>query len=59
VDGVKLLLKHRASLVAPNQDGNTAIEVARLNEHDEVVALLEKAQPPKGLGAGLAPSKKK
>jgi hypothetical protein len=40
-ESVKLLLEHGADKGAKNEDGKTPLEVAQLNEHAEVVALLE------------------
>jgi len=39
---VDLLLKHGAAVTLQNLDGKTPIEVARLNNQDEVLKLLEK-----------------
>ncbi|GBF91654.1 hypothetical protein Rsub_03958 [Raphidocelis subcapitata] len=56
-DSVKLLLDSGADKAAKNEDEKTALEVAQLNEHAEVVALLdlgrggsEGAPPPAGGG---------
>ncbi len=40
-DSVKMLLDAGADKAAKNEDDKTALEVAQLNEHAEVVALLE------------------
>ncbi|XP_056651566.1 arf-GAP with SH3 domain, ANK repeat and PH domain-containing protein 3 isoform X4 [Monodelphis domestica] len=43
-DCLKLLLKGRASVGTVNDDGDTALEVARKNKHKECEDLLEQAQ---------------
>jgi ankyrin repeat protein len=45
-----MLLRRGVNVLVKNQDGNTPLEVARLNEHAEVVAMLETAKQPKGMG---------